>query len=141
MSYKILIIDDKEHTMSKKILVIDDEKHLLKMLEMELKFEEYKVMTALDGDRGLGLVREFRPDLIVTDCMMPNITGIDVLEKLREDPSSRDIPVILLSNKWDIEDTLQSFSKVMFMRKPFEMAELCDNIKLMLEASESGGTS
>lgn len=81
-----------------KILLIEDEVLNVKMYSTFLKAEGHQVISADDGEKGLRLVSEFQPDLIVLDIMMPKISGLDLLTRLRQDPKTKNIPVIVLSN-------------------------------------------
>lgn len=94
----------------KKIVVIDDEKDIIQLLSLELKAAGYEVVTACDGEAGLALIRAQRPDLVLLDLMMPKKDGFEVLEALRRDAVTRNIPVFLLTAKssdHDIERGLQ----------------------------------
>lgn len=83
MSYKILIVDDHAET-----------RHLLGKL---LEIEGYKIVCAEDGQIGFETVQQENPDLIVTDIGMPKVDGIELIRMIREDPSCRDVPVIVIT--------------------------------------------
>ena len=87
----------------KKILFIEDEQTLQKTLGDILKKEGYEVVSALDGETGLRLVGTEKPDLILLDVILPKIEGFDVLKKLKEDPNTKNIPVIILTNLEEME--------------------------------------
>jgi len=82
----------------KKVLIIEDEKFLLEMYQMRLISADYEVLTAQDGKTGLHLAVEEKPDLIVLDIVMPEISGFEVLRMLKKDPDTKDIPVLVFSN-------------------------------------------
>ena len=68
-----------------KVLVVEDEPQILRLIELELKYEGYDVITSADGKEALALVREHNPDLILLDCMLPSLSGEEVCLKLREE--------------------------------------------------------
>ncbi|KPJ73664.1 hypothetical protein AMJ48_00435 [Parcubacteria bacterium DG_74_1] len=88
----------------KKILFVEDEAALQKTLGEILKQEKYEVIPALDGEVGLRLAKDKKPDLILLDLVLPRVHGIEVLRKLKEDEETKEIPVIVLTNLGEIED-------------------------------------
>lgn len=82
---------------SRKILLIDDSQFMRVVAERALKIAGYTLKTASDGEQGLRLAREIRPDLVVLDLILPKVPGLEVLRRLREDPDTKDIPVIVLT--------------------------------------------
>ncbi len=82
----------------KKILSIEDDSFLLALLSGKLADAGYRVATATTGNEGLTKAKAERPDIILLDVMLPDIGGFEVLEKLKADPATKQIPVILLSN-------------------------------------------
>ena len=85
--------------MSTKILVIDDEENIVELLQFNLETSDYEVDYSYDGFDGFLKAKEIKPDLILLDWMLPNISGIDVLKKIREDKDLKDTPVIMLTAK------------------------------------------
>lgn len=86
--------------MGKKILVADDEKHIVQIVQFNLeKKGGYEVITASDGEMALEMIKAEKPDLIISDIMMPKMTGFELFESLREDEEIRDIPFIILTAK------------------------------------------
>lgn len=81
-----------------KILLVDDDPLLVRMYQKKLENDGFEVETADDGDVALTRIREFRPDLILLDIMMPKINGLQVLAKLKSVKETSSIPVILLTN-------------------------------------------
>src|SRR5665213_2430225 len=90
--------------MSATILVVDDDPVIQKLLVVNFEMEGYVVVTALDGIEGLERVAERHPDLILLDVMMPRMNGIEVLQRLKGDAATAQIPVILLSAKAQSND-------------------------------------
>lgn len=80
-----------------RLLLVDDSPTVLSLLQLVFEGDNYEVATARDGMEGLEKIREWQPDLIVTDSVMPRIDGFELLRRLRSDPATRDIPVILLT--------------------------------------------
>lgn len=84
--------------MAKKILIIEDEEVLLELLTKKLKNLGYEVFFSTDGAKGLELVREIVPDLILLDIVLPSMGGFEILEEIRSDEALKPIPVIIVSN-------------------------------------------
>lgn len=81
-----------------KILIVEDEDVLVRVLQEKFEEEKFQVAVALDGETALPLAKKFKPDIILLDVILPKISGIEVLEKLKADDDLRNIPVIMLSN-------------------------------------------
>jgi two-component system, OmpR family, alkaline phosphatase synthesis response regulator PhoP len=81
-----------------RILLVEDDRILRRAGEVVLGKKGYEVVVAVDGEEALVKVREHKPDLILLDVMMPKLDGFEVLTRLKDDPATRDIPVIMLSN-------------------------------------------
>ncbi|HEX9722609.1 MAG TPA: response regulator [Candidatus Paceibacterota bacterium] len=90
--------------MKKTLLFIEDESVIHKTLSDVLEGEEYDIISALDGEIGLRMAKEKHPDLILLDLVMPKMNGFEVLEALKKEESTRDIPVIVLTNLEQMED-------------------------------------
>ena len=88
----------------KKILVIEDEEMLLTMYKVKFENDGYEVYTASNGADGLEIAPKVMPDLILLDIIMPKIDGFAVLKKFKEDPKTKNIPVVLLTNLGQDED-------------------------------------
>jgi DNA-binding response OmpR family regulator len=87
----------------KKILFIEDESALQKTFRDVLEKEGYEMISALDGESGLRLAKSQKPDLILLDLILPRKDGFEVLNELKEDKNTKEIPVIVLTNLEDIE--------------------------------------
>jgi len=81
-----------------KILLVDDDPLLVRMYQKKLENDGYLVATADDGGQAMAKISEFKPDLILLDIMMPKANGLQLLEKIKENPETGSIPVILLTN-------------------------------------------
>lgn len=121
---------------SKRILVVDDE-HLIRWsLEQNLKKHGYEVVTAGNGEDALRIVREDQPDLVLLDIQLPGITGIEVLEKLKD--NEEDILVIMLTAHGGLETAVNAMrlGAYDYVSKPFNLDELSIIIRKALETSE-----
>lgn len=124
--------------MGKKILVVDDERHIVRLVQVNLERAGYEVVTAYDGEEALQKVREERPDLIVLDIMMPKMGGFEVMKHLKADPTTRDIPVIMLTAKAQDADVFRGWQSGVdcYLTKPFNPLELLTFIKRIFESLE-----
>ena len=106
-----------------KVVVIDDERHLRELLELGLAEDGFEVRSAADGRAGLALVRDWRPDAIVLDVMLPFVDGLELLPMLRR---VTEAPILMLSAKADTDDRITGLRRGAddYIRKPFEMTEL-----------------
>src|SRR5208282_1463309 len=95
----------------KKILVADDESHILHVVSLKLRNAGFEVLTAADGLEALELAQTERPDLLITDYHMPQLSGLELCQKLKHDPATARIPAIMLTARgYQLEpnDTQQS---------------------------------
>ena len=118
----------------KKILIIDDEIHIVELLKFNLENNGYKVDYSYDGFDGYLKTKEFQPDLILLDWMLPNISGIDLLKKIRSDETLEQIPVIMLTAKNMEEDKLEGLEDGAddYITKPFSVKEVLAKITSVL---------
>ncbi|MBU0706836.1 response regulator [Patescibacteria group bacterium] len=89
----------------KKIFIIEDEQTLSRSLSDKLKREGFQVDTEIDGVRGLKRVGEVIPDLLILDIILPGLSGLEILERLKAEPKTKKIPVLLVSNVDDEKST------------------------------------
>jgi CheY-like chemotaxis protein len=108
-----------------RILVVDDEIYIVHILDFSLGMEGYEVLTALDGEQALEKARTEKPDLIVLDIMMPKLDGYETCKRLKADPETKDLPVILLSAKGRNVDQKVGFEVGAddYITKPFSPAQ------------------
>ena len=121
--------------MAERILIVEDDKRISRMLELELVFEGYVAGTAFTGAEALTRFREAEWDLILLDWMLPELTGLEVLERIRSGNS--DVPVILLTAKHEVKDKVAALDLGAndYVTKPFEIEELLARIRAALRFS------
>jgi two-component system alkaline phosphatase synthesis response regulator PhoP len=117
-----------------KILVIDDEEDILELLKYNLSREGYKVSCAASGEKTLRSVRSGIPDLIVLDLMLPGIDGLDVARQLKNDPKTRDVPIVMLTAKGEEADIVTGLELGAddYITKPFSPRVLVARVKAVL---------
>jgi DNA-binding response OmpR family regulator len=124
-----------------RVLLIDDEPYLLFGLRAVLKRAGFEVLTASNGELGLERARQERPDIIVCDVMMPPPNGLQLKQRLAEDPATASIPFIFLTARTSIEDKLAGLSSGAddYIVKPFvNVQELVERIRAVLRRYEIG---
>lgn len=124
--------------MAHKILAVDDEKHIVRLVEINLKKAGYEVMTAGNGREALDAVALSTPDLIVMDVMMPEMDGFAALKKLKENPATSNIPVIMLTAKAQDADVFKGWQSGadLYLTKPFNPAELLTFVQRILSSKD-----
>jgi len=112
-----------------RVLVVDDEPTLSDLLQMALRYEGWEVRTAADGQSALRTARDFRPDAVVLDVMLPDMDGLAVLHRLRAD--GRDLPVLFLTAKDAVEDRVAGLTAGGddYVTKPFSLEELIARLR------------
>jgi two-component system alkaline phosphatase synthesis response regulator PhoP len=122
-----------------KILIVDDEKDIVDLVAYNLEKEGHEVLKAYDGERAIQIVRSKAPDLVILDLMLPGIQGLEVCKRLRQDPSTALIPIIMLTAKGDEIDKILGLEVGAddYITKPFSVKELQARIKAVLRRSEA----
>jgi len=115
-----------------KILLIEDEVKIARFITLELEHEGYEVKAAHDGRSGLQLCESWQPDLLILDLMLPQLSGIEVCRRLRQ---NSDIPIIMLTAKDDVSDKVMGLDMGAddYMTKPFAIEELLARIRVNLK--------
>lgn len=115
-----------------RVLVVDDEATLSDLLSMALRYEGWEVRTAGDGSTAVRLAREFRPDAIVLDVMLPDIDGVEVLRRVRAD--TPEVPVLFLTARDAVEDRVAGLTAGGddYVTKPFSLEELVARLRGLL---------
>ena len=121
------------------VLVADDDDDILQLVSFRLQRAGYTVVTAADGQQALTAAREQRPDLAVLDVMMPGLNGYEVTRRLRADPATAGIPVILLTARVQEADVSRGFEAGAddYLRKPFSPQELRSRVQAILTRRSS----
>lgn len=125
--------------MARKILTCDDEKHIVRLIQVNLERAGYEVVTAYNGAECLEAVAADKPDLIVLDVMMPEMSGFEVLEKLKSSDDTKDIPVIMLTARAQDADVLRGWQSGVetYLTKPFNPMELIAFVKRIFAMQDS----
>ena len=118
-----------------RVMAVDDDPVIRGLLEVNLEMEGHQVITAVDGQDALDKVRTEHPELILLDVMMPNVNGWQVAEALKDDPTTRDIPVIFLSARAMEADVRKGteLGVQSYVTKPFDPIELMDLVHRLLK--------
>lgn len=125
--------------MAEKILVVDDDLDTLRLVGLMLEKQGYKISAATTGQQALGLAKNEKPILILLDLMMPDLSGVEVARRLRADPETKDIFIIMFTAKGQMEDKLEGFDAGAdaYLVKPIQPRELVANVKAVLLRSGS----
>jgi len=116
------------------VLVVEDDPVILRLLEVNFELEGYEVLLAADGEEGLATARAQVPQLIVSDIMMPKLSGLEMVQALRADPATAGIPIILLSAKAQTADLKAGLDAGAdeYVTKPFEPLDLIERANALL---------
>lgn len=122
-----------------KILVVDDDIAINELIKVNLELNGYQVISALDGNKGYALAKQELPSLVVLDVMMPEVDGYTVAKRIRENQTTKDIPIIMLTALNMLQNKVQGFNIGVddYLVKPFEMEELLVRIKALLKRSNN----
>jgi DNA-binding response OmpR family regulator len=122
-----------------KILVIDDDAELVDALRRRLTQQKFEVLVAITGEQGRTLARRHRPDLILLDVGLPDISGLDLCQELTDAPGTCGIPVILLSgcDQADVIERSRAAGGEYFIRKPYDPNALLTLVRHALRASRT----
>jgi DNA-binding response OmpR family regulator len=120
----------------KKILIVEDDRFLRELISKKLVKEGYDIAEAVDGEEGLKKVKEEKPDLILLDLILPGIEGFEVLSRIKQDPATSQIPVIILSNlgqKEDIDRGMELGATDYLIKAHFTPGEIIEKIRSVLK--------
>jgi len=118
------------------ILIVEDDKFLRELISKKLISEEFKIEEAIDGEEGLKKLQEMKPDIILLDLILPGLDGFEVLERIKDNPATGSIPVLILSNlgqKDEIEKGLKLGAVDFLVKAHFTPEEIVQKIKQVLE--------
>ena len=122
--------------MAKKILFVEDEPTLQKAVGEILTQEGFEVLSALDGEEGLELIKKEKPNLVLLDLILPKKDGFEVLKEMKEDEELKDIPVIVLTNlegMGDVEKALSLSATTYLVKANYELEDVVKKIKETLK--------
>ena len=123
------------------ILVIEDEAALVELIRYNLEKEGFRVSAANDGEEGLALLKESKPDLLVLDWMLPHVSGIEICRQIRRKTELRDLPVIMLTARGEEADRIRGLEVGAddYIIKPFSPSELVARIRAVLRRARPSG--
>ena len=120
-----------------RILIVEDEEPIARLVSEAMKRHGYTCNIAYDGDEALNAAFELIPDMIILDVMLPRLDGFEVARRLKNDRSTKDIPIIMLTARREEEDVLAGFSAGAsdYVRKPFSVSELAARVGILIKRS------
>ena len=120
-----------------KILVIDDDVAINELIKVNLELNGYNVLQAYDGTTGFAIAKQELPDLIILDVMMPEVDGYTVAQRIRQNPTTEETPILMLTALSQLNDKVKGFNIGVddYLVKPFEMEELQVRVKALLKRS------
>ncbi len=126
--------------MAKRVIVVDDDRVIQQLLEVNLSLEGYDVVaTASDGKEALEKIAQLSPDIVILDIMMPRMDGLEVCRRLKADPKTEKIPIVLLSARaqdLDIREGLDIGANA-YLTKPFDPVELLEVVGRLLKGDRA----
>ena len=128
------------------ILVADDESHILHVVSLKLRNAGFNVLTAHDGQEALEMAQVEKPDLLITDYHMPQLSGLELCQRLKQDAATKNIPAIMLTARGyhvDSHDTQQS-GILRMLSKPFSPRHLLETVhhgRIFVESTVGKGTT
>lgn len=123
-----------EERPSIKVLVIDDDNNAIEFIKLGLKYEGFQVESSETGADGLVAAQRLNPGLIILDILLPDLDGLEVCNRLRSNPTTRDIPILMLTAKDDVRDRVTGLQQGAddYLAKPFDFEELVARIRAIL---------
>jgi two-component system, OmpR family, response regulator MprA len=119
---------------SSRVLVIDDEENIIDLITLGLKYEGFEVEAAGDGEEGIAAAQRINPVFIILDWMLPDMNGLEVCSRLRTNPTTRDIPILMLTAKNEVGSRVEGLNTGAddYLTKPFNFEELVARIRAIL---------
>jgi two-component system phosphate regulon response regulator PhoB len=117
-----------------KVLIVEDEESISTLLDYNLSREDFETRLAVDGEDALLKTQEFHPDIVILDWMLPKVSGIEVCRRLRQNPDTRNLPIIMLTARSEETDRIRGLETGAddYLTKPFSTAELIARVKAVL---------
>jgi CheY-like chemotaxis protein len=119
-----------------KVLIVEDDPLMLRMYQKIFSFQKHEVEMAADGEEGLQKVDSFHPTIVLLDVMMPKLNGLQILERLKANPATKDIPVVMLTNlagQQDAEAALSKGAVKYIVKSEHEPKEVADMVEEIIE--------
>ena len=129
--------------MPKRVLLCDDEIHILRAAEFKLKRAGYDVQIAGDGQEAWELIEAQVPDMLITDCQMPRLDGFGLTRRVRSNPATRELPVLMLTAKGfelSSDELAEKWNVIGVLAKPFSPRELLQQVEAVLQEQPAGST-
>ncbi len=125
--------------MTDKILVVEDEKPISELIGFHLEKQNYQIKFSYDGESAIQEIEHWLPDLILLDWMLPNISGIEVLKRIKRKDNLKKIPIIMLTAKGQEDDKIRGFELGVedYVTKPFLPSEILARIKSLLKRTKA----
>ncbi len=125
-----------------KILVVDDEDHIVELIKFNLESNGYDVISAFNGEEAIEKAIDEKPDLIILDLMLPKVTGVEVCKRVKENPETSSISIIMLTAKSDESDKIVGLETGAddYITKPFSVKELMARVKAVLRRNSNRKT-
>ncbi|HLI08480.1 MAG TPA: response regulator transcription factor [Ktedonobacteraceae bacterium] len=138
---------NQEKQPSLKVLVVDDEENIQELIRLGLRYEGFQVESASDGQEGISAAQRLNPDLVILDLMLPGMDGLEVCRRLRANPTTQDVPILMLTAKDEVRDRVVGLDTGAddYLTKPFEFDELVARVRAILrrqqrtQRAEQGG--
>jgi pilus assembly protein CpaE len=129
--------------MAEKLLIVDDDVDTLRLVGLMLQRQGYQIIAATNGQQGLSKAMEERPDLILLDVMMPDMDGYEVTRRLRKEPVTADIPILMFTAKTQLDDKVTGFEVGVddYLTKPTHPTELQAHVRALLSRRTSARAS
>jgi len=138
---QVVVRADPAPSDRRRVLVVDDEPEIRQLVEKALAARGYQVETAADGEEALARVQARPPNLVLLDAMLPKIHGFEVARKLRSDPSTRSVPVVMMTaiyRGWRFaQDARENYGAEDYIEKPFRLDDFTRRIEAVLESTAS----
>lgn len=131
-----------EQTLTGRILIVDDEEDLLRLVSYNLTRAGFELITADNGKAALKLAQSELPDLLILDLMLPDLSGVHVCQRLKKDPATQGIPIIMLTARSSETDRIKGFEAGAddYVVKPFSPRELVLRVKALLARTQTSNT-
>jgi DNA-binding response OmpR family regulator len=123
--------------LSAKVLIVDDEIDSLKLIGLLLESKGYQIVAAQNGERAIEKALQEPPDLVILDVMMPGMSGYEVCRRLRTNPQTATIPILMFTAKTQVMDKVIGFEAGAdeYLTKPIQPAELLDRVEMLLTST------